>query len=233
MRLFYITGSSSGLGEAIAQLLLEEENNRVVGIARRQSITHDRYTHISMDLSQPIAVNVFDPLPVDCEQVVLINNAGALGPVTQVGSQSYAEVSDVYALNLTAPSFLCNQFVKAFANSHVKKVIVNVSSGAGKHPIAGWSTYCASKAALDLFSEVLQAEHPAFHVFSLAPGIVDTAMQASIRQADEEHFPLLQQFHDYKADGDLASPREVATKYLMVIEKAKNFQQVVHSVRDL
>ena len=51
MNVYYITGASSGIGEAIAELLLEDSNNMVVGIARSRTIQHDRYKHHFIDLS--------------------------------------------------------------------------------------------------------------------------------------------------------------------------------------
>ena len=105
MNLIYITGSS-GLGKALAELLLEDNNNQVVGVARRKTIQHECYTHYSLDLKETINENIFQKLPADCEKVVLINNAGALGPITRVGSQSYRELADNYTVNVTAPSFM-------------------------------------------------------------------------------------------------------------------------------
>ena len=232
MNLIYITGSSSGLGKALAELLLEDKNNHVVGIARRETIQHERYTHYTLDLKEVINDNIFQKLTYTTKKVVLINNAGAVGPITRVGSQSYEEVADNYTINVTAPSFLCNQFVNAHQNEKVQKIIINVSSGAGKHPIEAWSTYCASKAALDMFTKVLQAEYPDFKVFAVAPGIVDTPMQDNIRNADEQHFPHLDRFQSYKADGELVSTREVALKYLKIIQEPQNFKEVLLSVRD-
>ena len=232
MNLIYITGSSSGLGKALAELLLEDNNNHVVGIARRETIQHERYIHYALDLKEVINENIFQKLTYTCKKVVLINNAGAVGPITRVGSQSYEEVADNYTINVTAPSFLCNQFVNAHQNEKVQKIIINVSSGAGKHPIEAWSTYCASKAALDMFTQVLQAEYPDFKVFAVAPGIVDTPMQDNIRNADEQHFPHLDRFQSYKADGELVSTREVALKYLKIIQEPQNFKEVLLSLRD-
>ena len=232
MNLIYITGSSSGLGKALAELLLEDKNNHVVGIARRETIQHERYIHYALDLKEVINKNIFQKLTYTCKKVVLINNAGDVGPITRVGSQSYEEVADNYTINVTAPSFLCNQFVQAYQNDKVQKIIINVSSGAGKHPIEAWSTYCASKAALDMFTQVLKAEHPDFKVFAVAPGIVDTPMQDNIRNANEQHFPHLDRFQSYKADGDLVSAREIALKYLKIIQEPQNFQEVLLSVRD-
>ena len=133
MNLIYITGTSSGLGKALAKLLLEDNSNQVVGVARRETIQHERYTHFNLDLKETINKNIFEKLPLNCEKVLLINNAGAIGPITKVGSQSYEEVADNYIVNITAPSFLCNQFVQAYQNEKVQKIIINVSSVSYTH----------------------------------------------------------------------------------------------------
>ena len=232
MNLFYITGSSTGLGKSLTELLLEDASNSVIGVARSQTIQHARYTHVQQDLSQPITDSFFQDLSKDYQKVVLINNAGAIGPITKVGAQTHKEVAENYAVNITAPTVLCNQFVEKYSNSMVQKIIINVSSGAGKTPIEAWSTYCASKAALDMFSQVLQAEQPSFRVFSVAPGIVDTPMQEVIRMADENQFPHLNRFKEYKTNLELSSPSEVAVKYLSIIKEPQNFLEVMLSVRD-
>jgi benzil reductase ((S)-benzoin forming) len=233
MNLYYITGTSSGLGLAIANLLLEQEDNVIVGISRRIVIQHERYHHISHDLTTPINKEIFEPIDGSYSRIALINNAGDVGHITTVGSQTFEEISDNYLLNLTIPSLLCNYFVEAYKkNTSALRMIVNISSGAGKHPIEAWSTYCASKAALDMFSEVLQLEQPEFKVFSVAPGIVDTAMQQAIRNADKEHFPHLERFMDYKKEGELVSARDVAAKFVHIFDNSELFDTVRFSVRD-
>ncbi len=234
MNLYYITGTSSGLGLALATQLLEQEDNVVIGISRRTVIKHKRYHHITHDLTTPLSKEVFEPMDESYSRIVLINNAGDVGPVTPVGSQSFEEVSNNYKLNLTVPSVLCNYFVDTYkGNTSALRMIINISSGAGKHPIESWSTYCASKAALDMFSEVLQLEHPDFKVFSVAPGIVDTPMQEAIRSADKEQFPHLDRFISYKKDGELASAGEVASKFVYILDNSESFDTVQFSVKEI
>ena len=132
-----------------------------------------------------------------------------------------------------APSLLCNDFIGAYKDHAALKMIVNVSSGAGKHAIESWGTYCASKAALDMLSLVIQAEHPEFKVYALAPGIVDTEMQSAIRAAKKEDFPHLEKFVTYKKEGELADANLVAQKYCKVIENPELFEQTICSVRDI
>ena len=103
------------------------------------------------------------------------------------------------ALNLTAPMILSNAFIMKLKDFEGTKRIVNISSGAGRNAYEGWGTYCTTKAGLDHFSRVValeqeNAEYPV-DIVSIAPGIIDTGMQETIRGSKEEAFPLLDQFH--------------------------------------
>lgn len=233
MNLFYITGTSSGIGFAIATLLLKDTNNIVVGISRRNKIDHKNYHHISHDLSKPISADIFEKIDGSYNKIVLINNAGQVGPITPMGKQTFEQIIQNYAINLVAPTLLCNDFIGAYKDHSALKMIINVSSGAGKHAIESWNTYCASKAALDMLSLVIQAEHPEFKVYALAPGIVDTEMQTAIRAANKQDFPNLEKFVAYKKEGELAEADLVAQKYLKVIEKPELFNETICSVRNI
>lgn len=232
MDVFYITGASSGIGEAIAELLLENTNNMVIGIARSRTIQHDRYQHHYIDLSQAWTDKIFKPSSFTAEKVVLINNAGSIGPIKPLALHQEEEIAENYFLNITAPTLLCQQFISCFEKTKSQCIILNVSSGAGKHPIHSWSSYCASKSALDMLSQVLQLENPKFKIYSVAPGIVDTPMQDEIREAKKEHFPELDRFITYKDEGELASVEQVAEKYVHFLSNASKFKEVLYSVRD-
>ena len=233
MDVFYITGASSGIGEAIAELLLENTNNMVIGIARSRTIQHDRYQHHYIDLSQPWTDKIFKPISFNANKVVLINNAGSIGPIKPLSLYEEEEISENYFLNISAPSILCNQFISCFEKSKSVCIVLNISSGAGKHPIHSWSTYCASKAALDMLSKVLQLEYPKLKIYSIAPGIVDTAMQKEIRETDKTYFPEVDRFISYKENDELASTDIVAQKYVDFLNNYSKHEDVLYSVRDL
>lgn len=233
MDIFYITGTSSGIGEAIAELLLENTNNIVIGIARSRTIQHERYQHHYIDLSKPWTEKIFKSKSFTASKVVLINNAGSIGPIKSLSLQDEEEISENYFLNINAPSILCNQFISCFEESKSECIVLNISSGAGKYPIHSWSTYCASKAALDMLSKVLQLEYPKFKIFSVAPGIVDTAMQKEIRDADKIEFPEVNRFISYKENGELASAEIVAQKYIEFLSNCSKHKDVLYSIRDL
>ena len=84
-----------------------------------------------------------------------------------------------------------------------------------------------------MLSQVLQLEYPKFKIYSIAPGIVDTAMQEQIRGADKTNFPEVDRFICYKEDGELASAEVVAQKYVNFLKNCSKYKDVLYSVRDL
>ncbi|HET7153388.1 MAG TPA: SDR family NAD(P)-dependent oxidoreductase [Candidatus Kapabacteria bacterium] len=241
MNYYFITGTSKGLGKAIAEELLRKENNTVVGIARTNSLTHPHYNHHSIDLGDIDTLkraipSLFTDL-ADATAIVLINNAGLLGQVGRIGEISSESIEEVVRVNVTAPAILVNEFISRYRTYSCTKVIINVSSGAGKRPIDGWGAYCTSKAALDMLSMVAAQEEQLrknnFRIFSVAPGIVDTTMQEQIRGADVKDFSRLQEFKDYKSKGMLARAEDVARKYIALAENAGKYNETVMSVKDI
>jgi benzil reductase ((S)-benzoin forming) len=236
MNYFFITGSSQGLGKSLTELLLQDANNYVYGFSRNQSIEHSNFTHHSIDLSNLKQVQEYQfPTLENLEKVVLINNAGMVGEVGHVGNVNNQKIIDCYNLNLIAPAIISNNFISKY--SGVKKLIINISSGAGRTPIDGWNVYCSTKAGLDMFSQVINEEakinNDDLSVLSLAPGIIDTGMQATIRSSKKEGFSNIERFIEYKENGDLASPNDTAKQVLRFIKESELQQNVICSVRDL
>lgn len=238
MHYYYITGASKGLGKALAEHALQDENARVIGISRSNSIEHQHYRHVQLDLSNTDAVADFKfENHADATRIVLINNAGTIGQVKYVGRMNTEIIVSEYNTNLISPTILCHLFIEAYQESNAEKMILNVSSGAGKSPIDGWGTYCASKAGLDLFSRVAAKEQSIennnpVRIWAVAPGIVDTDMQKTIRSSEVADFSRLEDFVDYKESGKLADAASVAAKYFQIIESPEKFEEVLCSVRD-
>jgi len=93
--------------------------------------------------------------------------------------------------------------------------VMHVSSGAARIPFQGWSVYGATKAAVDQHALGVVEDNVAnVRICSLAPGIVDTNMQASIRGTKAEDFSKVERFKEFKANGELASPTDTATKMI-------------------
>lgn len=236
-KIAYITGSSQGIGRALASVLLEE-GWRVTGISRRQSLEHPAYKHITANLGTPWQEwlpGIFTE-EADQNRVLLINNAATLGEVGYLGSLSAQAVSDALALNVTAPALLMNEFLKRYVRND--KLILNISSGAGQYPVDGWSVYCSSKAALDMLSEVGAheadlAKKSNLNIFSVSPGVVDTAMQEQIRQTNKKDFSRVAYFQQLKSGKRLSDPEEVARHLLLLINHPREFKEVKQDVRKI
>lgn len=235
---YYITGTGSGIGRALAVELLKRPDVQVIGISRSNSIAHENFEHRPIDLSVAGATDSvqFDA-PAKAQSIALVNNAGTLGEVGPVGSVKDSEIEAAFQLNTIAPAILTNRFVAQLYQHSAHKMVLNVSSGAGKYPIDGWATYCASKAGLDMFALVAGEEsrigrQAGFQFWSVAPGVVDTPMQAAIRQTDPSRFANHQRFIEYHQTGALESPESIAIKYLKLLDAPANYPEVLYSLRD-
>jgi len=245
MNYYYITGTSKGIGKAFAEYLLENPSNNVIGMSRECSIKHKNYRHFYLDLTVANQISDFTfELHANAKKIFLINNAGTLGFIKPVGKLDAETIIKSYTLNLIAPCILTNAFMNCYESSDAEKVIVNISSGAGKNPIDGWAVYCASKAGLDMFSRVVDTEqkirathpteniHRGFNIFSIAPGVVNTNMQDQIRTTTKENFSRIADFIGYKENDTLSEPKDISKKYFDVLSDIKNIKEVLSSIKD-
>ncbi|CAG2127883.1 SDR family oxidoreductase [Cupriavidus plantarum] len=225
--LYIVTGASRGLGAAITRALLVP-GNRVVCVARSRNPEMEAVATASgvpvawhlQDLAQPGPAagwlgSVLDAVDEPPASVTLILNAGVvepIGPITQLNENT---LIPHLLTNLAAPMTMTGAFLEHTARFDCPRKILAISSGAARNPVPGWSAYCAGKAALDMFIRSVNAEYRdlpaprAVRAVSLAPGVVDTDMQATIRDAE---FADVQRFRDLKANDKLSSPEETAQR---------------------
>jgi benzil reductase ((S)-benzoin forming) len=236
---YFITGTSRGIGKALAEKLLSSQENFVTGISREVTISNANYSHVHLDLSKIETVSGFQfPQLNSAATITLINNSGTTGSVHYAGRMSSDEIVKAVNVNLLSVAVLINNFLKTYGNKNIPLRILNISSGAAKNPIDGWSIYCSTKAGLDMLSRTIAEElkisgQNNVRIFSIAPGIVDTAMQNEIRQSNVSDFSRIQQFIDYKNTDQLASPELTAARLLSILESPEKFTETVFSVRDL
>lgn len=217
-----VTGHARGLGAAIVDAL-RSRGIDVLGVARsrRAPAAHAgqlpaRFEEVELDLSdsqalaQWLAGDRLGAFVRGATHALLINNAGTLGPVGPGAVQPPADVGRAVALNVAAPLMLASAFSAATIDVADRR-IAHLSSGAARNPYPGWNVYCATKAALDHHARAaaLDAEH-GLRIASVAPGVVDTDMQAEIRGIDEAHFPMRGRFDEMKRTGQLTSPAQAA-----------------------
>lgn len=210
-----LTGHSRGLGAAIAAELAGR-GIPLLALARRQGAEMPGVTQVALDLSDTAALSAWlaggalQAFLAGADSAVLINNAGMLQPVGPLPGQAPDEVARAISLNVAAPLMLAAAVAAAGA---AERRVLHVSSGAGRNAYPGWAVYCASKAALDHHARAAALDEAAgLRVVSLAPGVIDTDMQASIRATSVDQFPLRERFRELKASGALLSPEDCAQR---------------------
>jgi benzil reductase ((S)-benzoin forming) len=224
MNLYIITGTTQGLGQALAHAVALDRNNRLIALARAPAGPIPGGERIQVDLADTAALErAFDGIEPRIraeryEKAVLINNAGVVSPVGPLENVDAAALERNLTVNLVAPMLLMRRFIAATEGVASRVRIINISSGAGRRPVPGWSAYCAAKAGLDMATRVValeaQGRGRAIEAVSLAPGVIDTGMQDSVRAASQEDFPDVERFRAMKAQGALRPADEVAADIL-------------------
>ena len=179
-----ITGTSQGIGKAIAELFLKE-NHEVIGIDRNDTtVSYENYTHYICD------VRDYDNLPeVDGVQI-LINNAG---------TQNEADID----INLKA---LIHITEKYGVQNQIKSVL-NIGSASG-HTGSEFPEYCASKGGVLAYTKNVAIRIAQFGATcnSLDPGGVLTELNECVINDPE----LWQQIMDETPLKKWATPEEIA-----------------------
>jgi benzil reductase ((S)-benzoin forming) len=209
-----VTGASRGLGAGLAEafaaaglrlgLCARTDPAMPEGpdvVARRVDVTEAAGV-------ERFAAEVHERLgPID----LWVNNAGLLGPIDPVRDADPAAVAANLQVNVLGVLHGTQAFLR---HRGPAPVLVNISSGAATNAYAGWGAYCASKAAVERLTEVVALEEPDVRAYAVAPGVVDTDMQATIRATPAERFPTVERFRELKANDAFNSPAWVAQQLL-------------------
>jgi benzil reductase ((S)-benzoin forming) len=216
---------------------------RVIGISRRPVPGID---HLALDLADPDAWEAVgssfarELAGFTGDRVVFVHAAGTLEPIGFAGEVESAAYLRNVVLNSAAPQALGHLFLTAAAVAgDARRHLVTITSGAARTVYPGWSSYGAAKAAVDQWTRVAGAEQDArfgagagVQVLAVAPGTVDTGMQALIRATPEADFPNRQKFLDLHREGKLVSAADVAAKMWQLLDAGLANGSVV-DLRDL
>jgi NAD(P)-dependent dehydrogenase (short-subunit alcohol dehydrogenase family) len=220
MPLAIITGSSRGLGLALARalaqrdwaLVIDARDPRALECAARELGQITEVIALPGDVTDDWHRGALLDAAGDHVDL-LVNNASRLGPSPQppLGRYPLDALQRVYEINVLAPLALTQLSLPRMPDGGV---IVNVTSDAAVEPYAGWGGYGSSKAALDQLTAILAEEHPALRVYSVDPGDMRTEMHQaafpgediSDRPPPEASVPGLLRL----IEGDLPSGRYLA-----------------------
>lgn len=236
-----VTGHTRGLGAVIATQLLAR-GVRVPGIARGRSPAPSEtggggLTQVQLDLADARALTSWldggelARFVGGARTALLVNNAGLLQPIGPLEAQSPDAVSHAVAVNTGAALALSAAFASATGDVPDRRIL-HVSSGAGSNAYAGWSVYCATKAALDHHARAVALDGtPRLRIGSVAPGVIDTDMQAEIRATTEDLFPDRERFVSLKREGQLRSPDEAGRAVVELLLSEAFGRQAVTDLR--
>lgn len=233
--LLVVTGHSRGIGDAIVRTV-PWPGVRVLGVSRgadgadRPTVPHGgSLVPVPADLStaegrdavgEALAAELSGMSP---RRVAFVHAAATLEPMVFAVDADPAAYEQAVLLNSVAPQLLGRMFLAVTARyvPAAARTMLFLSTGSSSvYP--GWSTYKAGKAATDAWVRQVGAEEAhrgtGAVVLSVAPGVVDTAMQERIREADPEDFPDRPKFVELHEQGALRDPLEVARELWRLID---------------
>ncbi|MFF9275578.1 SDR family NAD(P)-dependent oxidoreductase [Streptomyces griseosporeus] len=190
-----VTGSTSGIGEAVARRFAAD-GMRVVVHSRRSAETGralaqelgGTYLRADLEVEDEARGLVEAALDRYGRLDVLVNNAGISRPIphADLAAATPADWRRLLEVNLIAPWVLCTAALPALRTAPGGGSIVNITSHAGVRPKGSSVPYAASKAALNHVTLLLAAAlGPDVRVNAVAPGLVDTPMTKDWAQAHE------------------------------------------------
>ncbi len=209
-----ITGHTRGIGAALSDLFLAD-GHRVFGLARgARADPGSNLAQISADFAAPdtLGAALDRLLPAAHRLDLVVLNAGVLGPITALADISVDALRAVMDVNVWANKTVLDWLAR---RGHAPAQIVAMSSGAAVTGHYGWGPYALSKATLNMLIQLYAHELPASHLSALAPGLVDTDMQVTLRATSAAQFPSLERLHlaagtDAMPDSATAAARIIA-----------------------
>lgn len=218
-----ITGTSSGIGDGLSRYL-SSRNHVVYGMSRRENMRLKKckdYFHFTTDLLDVKNINKSVAQIAKHEKSfdLLVLNAGVLGEFGDMHEISTQSMKSVMDSNLWANKDLLDAFQDA--GMHFEQIVA-ISSGAAVNGNRGWNAYALSKAALNMMVQLYASEMPNTHVSALAPGLVDTSMQAYVATlSSDERFPSLDKLREARGTDQMPRPLDLAPKLLEAIDVLK------------
>lgn len=223
-----ITGSTSGMGRATAELFAREgakvvvtgrNEDRAKEVVNKIKAEGHEATYVIADTSKIEDVKKILDKTLEAYGTVdiLFNNAGALS-ITPIENVSLEEWNNVFNVNLTSVLYL-TQLVTPIMKEKGKGIIINTGSVAGCAAHHGFAAYVSSKHALGGLTKSMAWElGPEIRVNGIAPGAIHTAMVDSV--GGPEAMEPLRLASPLKKIGQ---PEEIATVALFLATDDSSF----------
>jgi len=247
MKTAFITGATSGIGEAIARRLAKEKI-RLILCGRRTDVlntlgeelaAHTRVMTLAFDQRDAKAVkDAIASLREEFAQIdILINNAGnahGLDPLASGDIEDWDAMMDSNVKGLLYVSRNIIPAMQAQRSGH----IVNISSVAARQTYANGVVYCASKKAVDVISEGMRLELTEFgiKVTNIQPGAVETNFSSVRFKGDDVRAATVYQGYQALTADDVADavlyclqvPAHVTISDLTIYPAAQSEPRTIH-----
>ena len=209
-----VTGASRGIGAGMAAYFAS--NGLRLGLCGRNrpnSPPGADAVVVGLDVGNAVAVDRWaDEVVARFGRIDLwVNNAGVLDPIGTLADADPSALERHVATNILGVMHGTAAFARHVRSRPGGGSLVNISSGAATSPYRGWAAYCASKAAIEMLTEVVGLEEAGSGLvaYAVAPGVVDTDMQARIRSTPVEQFPDVERFRRLGDEGAFVTPEWV------------------------
>ena len=232
-----VTGASRGLGAGLAATFAE--HGLRLGLCARTEPSAPPGTGAvtaRVDVTDAADLDRFASAVVDrFGRIDLwVNNAGVLEPIDFLADADVHALARHVDVNVTGMLLGSRTFARHVREREGTGVLVNMTSGAARTVYEGMAVYCASKAAVDMATEVVAREEAAHGLvaYAVAPGVVDTGMQALMRETPVERLPATGRFVALKEAEAFNSPAWVAEFLLDLVEGTRRPEDVALRVPD-
>ena len=247
MKTVLITGATSGIGKATAELLAKQ-GFRLILCGRRTEVLDQLKTRLST-VTEIFSLNfdqryfeevetAINSLPSDWRNIdILINNAGnahGLDSLIEGNINDWDMMIDGNVKGVLYVSKMIMPGMKARNTGH----IVNISSVAARQTYANGVVYCASKKAVDIISDGMRLELTEFgiKVTNIQPGMVETDFSKVRFKGDEDRARTAYQGYDALKAEDIAdaisycinAPKHVMISDLAIYPSAQSEPRTIH-----
>ncbi len=248
-KVVFITGASSGLGEAAARQLASEGYTLILAARRIDKLQHladellQRYGALcycmELDVRQRDKVKkVITGLPEKWKKIdVLINNAGLASGLSSIENGDVDDWDVMIDTNIKGLLYVTRQVLPLMIENGGSHVI-NISSIAGKEVYANGNVYCATKHAVDALNKAMRMELVKYpiKVTAINPGAVETEFSIVRFHGDEERAKKVYEGFDSLLAADIAEaisfvlsrPAHVNINELTIMPTAQAVAGVIH-----
>lgn len=248
-KIVFITGASSGLGEAAAKQLASEGYSLILAARRTERLQQladellQRYGTIcycmELDVRQRGKVQqLISQLPEKWKKIdILINNAGLASGLSSIENGDIDDWDLMIDTNLKGLLYVTRHILTLMIENGGGHVI-NISSIAGKEVYANGNVYCATKHAVDALNKAMRIELVKYpiKVTAINPGAVETEFSIVRFHGDKERAKKVYEGFDNLVAGDIAEaisfilsrPAHVNINELTIMPTAQAVAGVIH-----